>query len=1023
MKWKILFFCLLFSSVCALSQAQTISGKVLDESGNLPVPGVSVKVKNTSLTALTDNNGVFSIKATKGQVLVFSFIGYQSTEQIIAEATNYTIRLKSSATQLDNVVVVGYGTQAKKDLTGSVSVVTSKDIGQQPVTNVANALSGRVTGVQIVQGSSQPGSDAPVIQIRGVGTIRSSIGDQNNDSGPLVLVDGVQSTMNDVNPNDVESFSVLKDAASASIYGARAANGVILITTKRGKSGKPTINLNMYQAFQSATYTPEMLGIYDFAVLKNEAQRNSGLAPLYSDALLETFKNSSDPRFPARDYSFFDDGYRKGAPLTNLYLSVNGGSENIKYLFSTGYQDQEGIVILTGSQRLNFRSNIDATISKHVRAGLNVAGSYMSSYEPYYQNLGVTQFIRDMIRQVPFTNEISADGYPSAGNAALTAAQGRSSTNPLSVARYGGVNTTKIYRATPNVYLEVEPIKDLIFKGNASAYFENQKEDRFTNKYTVSDGVTPTSPGLGSLSNQDITRITKQIEFTGNYKKQIGRSFFSGLIGFTNQSFRSDSFSASNQGYNSPALTELDAGTLTPSVGGTAAEWALSSVFGRINYSFDDKYLVEFNLRYDGSSRFGENNRFGTFPSISVGWNIAKENFLKESKSINELKLRVSYGQLGNQNIGNYSSISTYSLARPYVFGNALVQGAAAAQLGNPDVKWETSTTKDIGIDATFFQRLTVTADYYSRVSTDLLVNPPISATLGNLTAPVQNVGSVRNQGYELLVAYNGKIGSDLNFNVSANWSHNDNKVLKLNSQFISANKVITAEGLPISSFYGNRIIGIFQTDAQAQDRATYGLQPGGISTRAGDYIYEDTNKDGVVNSSDAVVIGNPNIRNNYGFSFGLSYKGFDFKTLFQGVLGREVENGVYGTDGLRAVNNAFKSYLGRWTPDNPTATLPRVATGYNYNTSLFVGPIISSAVLDGSYLRMRSIEIGYSLPNDLLSKLKISRARFYVAGENLLTFTNFVDGFDPEDAVSFNNTNDSYPQAKTFSFGLNVSF
>ncbi len=1017
-----LIFMLCFS-MGVMAQGKTITGKVIDEQSGEAIPGATILVKNSSKGVITNVEGQYSIEAQPTETLVFSFVGYQTKEVQISNQSKIDISLKVSSALLNELVVVGYGTQQKKNLTGAVGIVTSEEIGNQSVTSAANALSGRVSGVQLIQGSGQPGNDAPTIQIRGVGTVRTSVDSQNDDSAPLVLVDGVQSTLNDVNPNDIESFSVLKDAASASIYGARAANGVILVTTKRGTERKPRVTLNSYMAFQSATATPSMLNPYEFAMLKNEAQTNAGRPILYNDQLLETLKNGSDPRFPTGSY--FDTGFRKAAPLNNTYLSITGGGSNVRYMVSAGYQDQQGIVIQTNSKRYNFRSNIDMTINKHVRAGLNIAGSYTNSNEPNYSGYGVTQFVRDMIRYNPLIPEKYENGYWGFGNSLLTSAQASNNVNPIAMAKAGGNDNTQYYRATPNFYLELEPIKDLVFKANASVFYADRKQTKFQNKITVSDGVKVyDTNGLGQLQDINYTENTRTFELTGRYTKKIKDSQFFFLGGLTRQTFRDDYMLAGNQGYDNDILTELDAGTLTPTVQGRASEWALASLFGRVNYDFKGKYLAEFNIRRDGSSRFGDNNRYGTFPSVSVGWNVANEEFLKPIKQINELKFRASWGQLGNQNIGNYASISTISLKQPYVFGNALVAGAAATALSNPNIRWETTTTSDIGIDALFFKyKLSLTADYYIRKSTDLLVSPPIAATLGNLTPPVQNSGEVQNKGYEFSIGYNTRIGNDLSIAVSANWSHNDNKVLNIDSEFISANKVITRQGLPINSFYGYQIAGLFQSDEDAKNATKYGAQPGGVDVRAGDYIYTDVNKDGVVDSDDRVIIGNPNIRNTYGFSLNMDYKGFDFRTLFQGVLGREVENGVYGTDGLRGLSNLTSLYMNRWTPENPNTNIPRVATNYKYNTSLFVGPAISAAILNASYLRMKHLELGYTVPSEIVNKIGFSKVRVYVAGQNLLTFTKFVKGFDPEDATSFNNVNDSYPQAKTWSFGVNLGF
>ncbi|UCS92994.1 SusC/RagA family TonB-linked outer membrane protein [Echinicola marina] len=383
----------------AFAQNVTITGTVTDGETGEPLPGANILVKGQASGTITDLDGKYSISVAEDATLVFSFIGYTSQE--IAVGSNNVIDVALTGASLDEVVVVGYGTQKKKNLTGAVGTLSSEDIGSQSVTSAANALSGRVSGVQLIQGSAQPGNDAPSIQIRGIGTVRTSVEGQNSDSAPLVLVDGVQSTLNDVHPNDIESFSVLKDAASAAIYGARAANGVILVTTKRGKSGKPKVSINSYMAFQSATTTPEMLSPYDFARLKNEAQTNTGRPEVYSEEELDLFLNGGDSRYSTK--GFFEDGYRKGAPLQNHYLSVTGGTEYVKYMFSAGFQDQEGIVIETDSKRYNFRSNVDVKVSDKVRTGINISGSLTDSNEPNYSGYGVTQLIRDMIRKAPLS--------------------------------------------------------------------------------------------------------------------------------------------------------------------------------------------------------------------------------------------------------------------------------------------------------------------------------------------------------------------------------------------------------------------------------------------------------------------------------------------------------------------------------------------------------------------------------------------------------------------------------------------
>mgnify|MGYP003605723750 CR=1 FL=1 len=1000
------------------STKKTVSGKVTDQLG-MPAIGVNVLVKNSQTSTTTDFDGNYTITTPSGSTLVFSYIGFTPQEIVVGNKTSINVVLQEATSKLDEVVVVGYGTQKKTNLTGAVGTVTAEDIGNQAITSAGSALHGRVSGVQMIQGNSQPGRNNPIFQIRGVGTVRTDVDVQNSASAPLILIDGVQGSMDDLNPSDIESFSILKDAASASIYGVKAANGVVLITTKRGKKGAPRVTLNSYYGIQSATTKPEMLNPYQFALMMNEAYTNVGQAPLYPSNIVDIIKSGTDPRFYNKNFA--DEGYRD-APLINHHFSVSGGSDNTKYMFSAGFQDQQGIIIETSSKRYNFRSNIDSKISQKLRAGFNIAGSMSNTYEPNYAGLGPTQLVRDMIRYYPLTPMYQPNGYIAQGNSLLTVAQDINIVNPIAMAKFGGSNNLRTLNVIPNLYLEILPIEDLIFKINGSVNITDIRNTYKSNKLTVSDGTNVTTTnGLGSLAERTSTNYYSILEITSNYKKRIGNSNITLLGGYAFQKNRYDLSEGRNQVYNYD-LSELDAGLNTPTVIGNANENAYESFFGRLNYDYDGRYLFEANIRYDASSRFGKDNRHGTFPSFSVGWNVAREKFMENVAAINTLKIRASWGQLGNDQIGNYNHIQTINLDQSYIFSNTIASGAAVTALNNEKIKWETTTSKDLGIDlALFNSKLSLTADYYVRTGTDVLLAVPIAATLGNLTAPFQNFGKIENKGWEASISYSNTIGKDFNFTVSANWTHNDNKVLKLDSQFISAEKVITREGAPINSFYGYNILGIFQTDADAQNSAKYGVQPGGAQTRAGDYIWEDVNKDGIVDSKDRVIIGDPNIKNNYGFSLSMNYKGFDFRTVFQGVLGRDVEKGVYGFDG-RGNMNLTTDWLDRWTPTNTDTNVPRVARDYKYNTSLLVGPAISSAIVDGSYLRMKNIELGYSLPDVLLSKVGFSRIRLFVTAENFLTFSKFTNGFDPEDARTFNNVNDSYPLAKTFTFGVNLS-
>ncbi len=997
---------------------KTITGIVTDANGN-PLIGATILVKNTTIGATTDLDGSYTLTVPDdATTLVFSFIGYTTQEIEINNQTKIDVQMEEDLAQLEEVVVIGYGAKKKVNLIGAVNTVSSKDLGSQAITSAGQAISGRVPGVQIIQGSAQPGRDNPVITVRGVSTIRTSVGAQNSDTAPLVIVDGIQSTLNDIHPQDIESISVIKDASSAAIYGARAGNGVILITTKRGKNEGPKISINSYYGWQSPTYIPETLNPYEYALLRNESRTNVGRSPDYDAAELEWFKNY-------KHESWADFIYIEGAPLMNHHISVSGGNNNVRYMVSGGFQDHEGVLVNTNSKRYNIRSNVDVTVSDKVRAGLNLSASFTDNVQPTVgtPNFGATMLVRNAIRHPPFAlvdGVIHDDGFYSRGSNGIL-----HSGITIADAFVGGMDNTKFYRATPSLYFEYEPIDNLVLKASGSVFLSNSRTSAFAAPYLVSDGTTlyPRN-GLGQLTETNNHNTTTLFEVTANYIRQFGKSQVTALVGFSDQTFESNFLRARNQGYPNDAVQKLDAGSLSPTVWGSGQEWALRSGFGRVGYTFDDKYLAEFNIRYDGSSRFGPENRWGIFPSLSLGWRVSQEDFMQSVDFIDNLKVRANWGQLGNQNIGNYRHVSTIALDQAYIFNNSVAPGAAATSISNPNIQWETTAMTDIGVDVGILNnRISVVADYYIKNTDNILLTPPVPKTLGNLSPPAQNQGKVQNKGFELMVSYYGQVGSDFNYSVSANWGHNDNEVLELDKEFISANKIITRVGDPISSYYGHRILGIFNSDEEAQNTDKWGVQPGGATHAAGDYIFADENGDGVVSAADRVIIGNTNIRNTVGGSISMNYRGFDFRAMFQGVIGREIEDGVFGTDGLRGGSNLLKRFLNRWTPENQDTRIPRVAAGVKYNNSLFVGPALSYHINDASYVRMKHIELGYTLPRTVIDRAGFSTIRFYLSGQNLLTFTDFVEGFDPEDKLAFNDVNDSYPQAKTISVGLNLGF
>ncbi len=713
-------------SIGEMEQELPIRGTVTDESGN-PLIGATILVRGTSVGTSSDLDGTYQLNAPDdATTLIVSYTGYSTQEIEIGGRSTIDIQMTLDISQLEEIVVVGYGAKKKVNLIGSVSTVSSEDLGNQSITSAGQAISGRVPGVQIIQGSAQPGKDDPIITIRGVSTIRTSVGGQNEDTAPLVIVDGIQSTINDVHPQDIENISIIKDASSAAIYGARAANGVILITTKRGENKKPRITLNSYYATQSPTYIPETLNPYEYALLRNESRTNVGRAPDYDAEMLEWFRNY-------KHESWADFLYVEGAPLMNHHLAVSGGSETVKYMVSGGFQDHDGVIINTNSKRYNIRSNIDVKVSDKIKAGINFSASMTKFVEPTVglPNFSATMLVRNAIRHPPFAlvdGVIKPDGHYSRGTAGFQTHSGIT----LADAEVGGMTDRKIYRAAPNLYLEYEPIQNLLIKASGSVYISDGRRSSFAAPYLVSDGNTllPRN-GLGQLRESYDNSTTTLFELTANYTKTLGKSVLSALAGFSDQTFESDYLEALNQGYSGEALQKLDAGSISPTVAGRGQEWALRSGFGRLGYSYDNKYLLEFNIRYDGSSRFGPDNRWGVFPSFSVGWRVDQESFMQDVDFIDNLKLRANWGQLGNQNIGNYRHVSTIALDQAYIFNNAVAPGAAATTISNPNIKWETTTMTDVGIDLGLFNnRLSIEADYYVKTTDNILLTHPYPSPL-----------------------------------------------------------------------------------------------------------------------------------------------------------------------------------------------------------------------------------------------------------------------------------------------------
>ena len=993
---------LLFGSLPIIAQVR-VEGKVIDTEGD-GLPGVSVSVKGTTTGTVTDANGLYSLNVTKSDqsTLMFTYIGYKTAEVALTDTrTKYDIVMEESYEYLEELVVVAYGVQKKANLTGAVSSLRMNDIKDIPVSNTASLLQGRMSGVTVSNFSSQPGKDSDVeIKIRGIGTF--------GNSNPLILIDGVEGSLSSVAPNDIENISVLKDAASAAIYGVRAANGVILVTTKRG-TGANKLSYSGSFGVQSATVLPKFLDSWQWATLFNE-QNNTlgGDAPdrNYSAEMIGKLKNGSDPEHFANT-NWMKEVFRT-APIQNHYLSATGGGDNSNYLASFGYMKQDGIMKGTDSERLNFRLNADSKYLNMITLGMNTAGSYQNTVEPLGGTWKVFNQIVDHTRPTNPVKYNNGKWGQYDGNPNFPLYQ----ENPVELTTMP--SKENIYKFDGKIYLGVEPIKNLHFRTSFAYQYNQANYSAFepTHDHYKSDGTYITS-GIAGLDEQRIQRqqwINENI-VTYNLNLEDAHSF-AFLLGQSSQYNGNSFLNVKGEGFLSDNTHVMNAANST-SATGWEEEATLRSFFGRVNYDYKNRYLLEANLRRDESSRIPKKNRVGYFPSVSAGWNIAEEAFLQEQNTLNALKLRASWGKLGNQEIGYYAYSQTYTLGlNNYIWGNNKISGATLASAANPDIKWETTTTTNVGIDAMFAKnKITLTFDYFNKVSSDILLQLPISALIGVNEAPFVNAAEVKNNGWELNLGYNDKWG-DFSFGANLNFSHVKNEITNVSGRndWID-NWTINLAGHPIGAYYGYKADGLYTSQDQIDDT------PVGIgSPSIGDIRYMDISgpdgvPDGEITDLDRTIIGNPFPEITYSLNLTAGYKRFDFSVFFQGIGNVDRIVMDYPSVGGGATKEMWNRYH---ATENPNGTYPTLGNStYNSVPSSFW---IKSA----SYLRLKNIELGYSVSPNSLTKAKIQGLRIFVSAQNLATFTG-IKNYDPEKYAA-DSRNWTYPNAKTFSVGLNIN-
>ncbi|KGO84824.1 TonB-dependent receptor [Flavobacterium rivuli WB 3.3-2 = DSM 21788] len=1026
---KVLTYCLSFFFVMLALPAfaqQKITGKVTSTEDGLGLPGVNIVEKGTSNGVSTDIDGNYQITAAPNAVLVFSFVGFGSQEIAVNNQSAINANLKPSASELNEIVVVGYGTQKRKVSTAATTVVSGKDLQQTNSIDATSALQGQSSGVSITQSSGQPGAGM-VVNIRGAGTV--------GNATPLYVVDGVvvDNGIGYLDPSSIERIDVLKDASAAAIYGARAANGVILVTTKKGKEGKTTISFNSYTGFQETYKRLDLLNAGEFATIMNEARVNSGSAPLYTQEQINGMKSNN----------WQNELFNDGAMKQNHSLLISGGNDKATYNTGISYYGQDGIIGSQNNQssydRVTFTTNSTYNVIKdRFKIGENF--SYANTKSRGIADQGIyNNSIRGFLNTPPNYATFNEDG--SYGSSDLSA----DISNPAGLLYYNNFKETRSNRFVANVFTDVIPVEGLTLRTSFGVDVYSDDYRAFTPQYELST----VSYNLLSTVNQTATNNFSWIwENTANYKKSFGKHNLDLLAGMSAREriLKSAGASGKNLIFDDFDHAYLDNVTdpTQNTVSGTRYDYNIASYFGRILYDYDNKYLLTATVRRDGSSEFGPNKRWAVFPSFSAGWNVDQESFFpKENKVLQALKLRGSWGQNGNDQFSRrfayMSTISSYD--KNYHFGTGsselpLQVGASPDALNDPNLKWETSEQLDLGFDATLFTNFTLTFDYYDKKTKDWIVLKEVPEIAGAL-GPYVNGGDISNKGFEIGLNYNTKFGDDWRLTVNANFSKNKNEVTRVattNGIIYGESNLLfqgldemnrVQEGHPIGYFYGLQTAGIFQNQAEI-DAYRQGGNPIQPNAQPGDVRFVDRNGDGSITADDKTQIGDPNPDFHYGVNFQLNYKAFDLSVYTYGVGGNQIAYGV--RDYSRPFNNYTTEIFDRWTTEGSSNTLPRVTYGTDANGNWT--KFSDLYMKDGDFFRIKTVTLGCDIAK--LSKFvgdTFSQFRLYVSANNLYTFTKYP-GLDPE--VGFGNANQSwargidvgfYPQPRTYMMGLSVNF
>lgn len=987
-----------------LQAQETVTGKVIDSENGQELIGVSILIQGTSSGTVTDIDGNYTIDVMPENTLMFSYTGYKAQQIAVGNKTTIDISLLVDSETLQEVVVVGYGTQVKKDLTGSVSTLQGDDVLAAPTPNLKSNLAGKMTGVITRQTTGKPGSDAGTFLIRG----KSTFGDNN----ALILVDGIERSIDRIDPNDIASISILKDAASAAIYGARAANGVVLITTKRGKSGKPQFNYNGSYGFQSPVNIPDVLNAGEFAQYFNEARLNTGDDPLFTDQQVSQYQNGT---LPSTDW--WGATFEKNAPVHQHGLTVSGGTDVANYFISFGYLDQSGMHALSSFKRYNARSNLDINLSPRLKLGLDLSGRTEDISDSSQGNDAFNNVLTAQPTSPAFVPDAIEPGGLNYNGVNIS---------PIGQAIHSGADETNWNVFQSMLTLDYDlPVDGLSAKYRYSFDRSVRKDKFFERPYTfyVYDPNNDIYNPFPSITNirleQGYTELTQEtIQASLNYRKTFGKHTLSALTLFEQVDFRREGIEASRQGFISSAIDQLFAGSaIGQQSDGRASESARQGYVGRVSYNFSDKYLVQVNARYDGSFNFPKDSRWGFFPAISLGWRITEENFFN-IPGLDMLKVRASWGQFGNDRVSPFQYLAGYGFDLGSVIGSSgsYFTGLSSGVLPNPNITWETATSRNIGIDYSIWGgKISGELDFFSKRTEDILIarNASVPATFG-AELPRENLGIVDSKGFEASLTYRDKFG-DFNIEFSPNITRARSNVVFIDEP----NEVddrIRRTGRPFDQLYGLIDAGIFQTQAEIDAWPDQDGQQN-ASMRPGDIKYEDINGDGVVDGFDITAIGKSTLPEIiYGLNLYVDYKGIGLSLNLQGATDFD-SYAFLGTFQLGA-NSLRERIVDSWRPNNTGATFPIIDSGSTVNN------IKESTfwMIPGNYLKLRNIELSYSIPSSVVSNWNISNLRFYVSGNNLLTFSRYKH-FDPERPVSTAGNPLYYPQLKRVNFGINLGF